>query len=415
LRRILICGPVFTPGTVGGLPVALQELADQLTRFGWAVDLAVTPDTLGIEGVGLTPVLPGWGRRVWTPTSLAARLPADGRAWIQHVLLGGGVAAVQSRVMDAIERRLASADYEAVVAYVSRETPGFAAFITSRHPRVLLLSLNGLAAELRQGWRLRVPRFIARVHGLHTDLYRPMAPSRVRMAAFGSEAWRDEAVAAGLPEAAARVIPFGVTAPPPLGPMPPVNGRLLWVGRCSPEKGLHLFLDALALLRRSMAVTLTAICGPGPSGYRRFIERRIVELGIGDTVTLRPAVRRADLGTHYMTHDALLFQSPFDEPVSLVLMEAFAAGIPVVAPAPAGRSALIEPDHTCVCYKAPRAADVAAAVERSLSDSLLRVRVRTGAHARVSRDFSLDAMGQAYDFALRDLMRHAPQTAGHPR
>lgn len=412
VRRILICGPVFGPGTVGGLPLALQELADELSRLGWGVDLAVTADALGIESGGPGDVvLPLWARRAWTPHRWTASLSADHRAWIQHMLLGGGVAAVQSRAMHAIERRLASNTYGAVVGYVSREAPGLAAFLTARHPRVLLLSLNGLAAELRQGWRLHIPRWIARAR-LHADLYRPVNPSRVRMAVFGSETWRDEAVAAGLRAAAARVIHFGVAPPPPLEPMPAFSGRLLFVGRCSPEKGLHLFLEALALLNRSMALRLTAICGPGPSGYRRFIERRIVELRISHAVTLMPAVPRAELRAHYRTHDVLLFQSAFDTPVALVLMEAFAAGIPVVAPLPAGRPALVVPDETCVCFRTPRPADVAAAIGRLVSDQQLRLRLRTRAHARVAADFSLDAMARAYDGALRELMELPSRTAG---
>lgn len=407
--RVLICGPVFPPGTVGGLPVALEELAASLRVHGWDVDLAVTRQVLGGEEARITDapaLLPAWSRRPSPWATLARTLPSDLRTFLQHLLLGGGVARAQSDAMYAIERRLAERSYRAVIAYVSRESPGLARCVTRHHPHVLLLSLNGLASERRLARWMWAPRLVARLvpKRLHPDTYRAVPVDRIRMAVFGSASWRDEAVAAGVAPDVTRVIHFGMAAPEPLGPPRAAGGRLLWVGRCSPEKGLHLFLEAVALVRRTQPVTLTAVCGPGPASYRALIEERIVRLGLHDVVTLLPPVPRRDLQTHYREHDLLLFQSVFLEPVALVLMEAYGAGIPVVAPMPAGPSVLVAPDRTCICYRAPDPADVASAILRALADGPLRLRVRNAAHALVAGDFSLEAMGQSYDRALRELV-----------
>jgi glycosyltransferase involved in cell wall biosynthesis len=324
------------------------------------------------------------------------------RTLLQHVVRNAGVGRAQSAVITAIDRRLDEHHYDVVVAVISREAPGLAHFITQRHPRSVLLSLNGLAAELRLAPWLRVARAIGQ-RGLHASMYRPVDPRAVRMAVFASDTWRDEAIREGLPAHVARTIYFGLNTGGPLPIAAPTSGRLLWAGRFSREKGLHLFLDALAMLRRTRDVTLTAVCADGPGDYRAQIDQQIARLNLNDAVRLLPAVPREDLRGFYASHDALLFQSIFDEPVALVLMEALAAGLPVVAPSVAARSALIRPDETCVCFSSPSPADIARAVTRALDDDALRQRVRTNARRVIDEQFSIEAMAGAYDRALTEL------------
>ncbi len=407
-RRVLLCGPLFSRDTVGGLPIALHDLAASLRPRGWDVDVAITPDALGLDARWQDP------QRLGPTVSGASRflprlrsLPPDVRTVLQHLALNAGVARAQSVVIAAIDRRLDARQYDAVIAVISREAPGLAHFITRRHPRAALLSLNGLAAELRLAPWLRVARTTARAlarDGLHPSMYTPVDPRAVRMAIFASETWRDEAIRAGLPANVTRTIYFGLRVAGPPRATAPVSGRVLWVGRCSREKGLHLFLDALAELRRTRDVTLTAICADGPRDYRELIQQKIAHLKLGDAVCLQPAVPRDDLRALYASHDVLLFQSPFDEPVALVLMEAFAAGLPVVAPRPAGRNVLIAPDDTCICFASPAPADIAHAVTRALDDAALRHRVRLNAYGLIDRQFSIEAMGDAYDRALSELV-----------
>jgi glycosyltransferase involved in cell wall biosynthesis len=417
-RRVLVCGRLVAREAVGGLQIALGDLAASLRPRGWDVDLAIGSEALGLDAAWndprrLRPAVSGVSR--WLPR--LRFLPPDARTLLQHTALGGGVARAQSAMLAAIERRLHDQPYDAVLAVVTREAPGLAHFITQRHPRTVLLSLNGLAAELRLAPWLRVPRATSRVLAkrLHPSMYRPVDPSAVRMAVFASDAWRDEAIRAGLPARAARTIYFGLDTGGPLPAAAPASGRLLWAGRCSREKGLHLFLDALAVLRRTRDVTLTAICADGPRDYRAEIDRQIARLQLGDAVRLLPTVPRGDLRAFYTSHDALLFYSLFEEPVALVLMEAFAAGLPVVAPRPHARSALIRPDETCVCFSSTSPSDLAHAVARALDDEALRPRVRTNARRAIDEQFSIDAMADAYDRALRERMAlpgYGPQATG---
>jgi glycosyltransferase involved in cell wall biosynthesis len=118
---------------------------------------------------------------------------------------------------------------------------------------------------------------------------------------------------------------------------------LLTVTRLDPEKNPLLLLDIIGRLRERDARWRLVIAGDGP--LRHAIERRIIELGLGDCVELLGEVRNGDpLWRLYRDSHAFLHVS-LTEGVPQVLYEAHAAGLPVVAtsvggvPAALGRGA----------------------------------------------------------------------------
>ena len=406
-KRLLLCGQVFPAGQVGGLQLALQDLASALEGRGWDVDVAVKPADLSLPPDREDVRIRGLSHRRWGMFPKLRFLPDDVRTLLQHMLFDGGLARTYSDLLYALDARVRNGNYDAVIACVPRESPGLAHFITGAHPNVLILSLNGLAGELRRARWLAFPRLAGRLFGrawIHPALYRSVHPDRIRMAVFPSESWRREAIQAGLPADACRTIYFGVRDVPPATPPRPSADRLLWVGRLSWEKGLHHFIEALPAIRRARPVTLTAVCGPGPEYYRQEVQRRIDALGLHEIVRLLPPVERDELPPLYRDHDALLFHSVFDEPVALVLAEAFACGLPVVASAPRGPSALLLPDETALCFPTTDPESISTCVVRMLNDESTRLRLRERARDLVRRRLSLDTMAAAYDDALRELL-----------
>jgi glycosyltransferase involved in cell wall biosynthesis len=227
----------------------------------------------------------------------------------------------------------------------------------------------------------------------------------VQQAIFASTHWQAQAVRAGLPTASARTIYYGVPLPPPV-PRPDKAGRrILWVGRLSPEKGLHVLLRALPALRRRLPdVTVTAIAAQGSPSYRRLIARLIGELDLGAVVSVRPPIPREGLADAYAAHDVLFFHSVYEEPVALVLMEACAAGLPVAASATAPDGRLVRTGETCLTYDPSRPETAAQALHTLLTDAPLRERLASTAQRLVRTDFSLEAMGRSYDAALRECL-----------
>jgi glycosyltransferase-like protein len=109
----------------------------------------------------------------------------------------------------------------------------------------------------------------------------------------------------------------------------------LTVGGIEPRKGSRELVEALALLRdRSPAPVRTVVVG-GHSfqdhrPYREAVLSRIAELGLDDDLVLVGTVDDDELPAWYHAADAFVFPS-VSEGFGLVVLEAMAAGLPVVA------------------------------------------------------------------------------------
>lgn len=97
-------------------------------------------------------------------------------------------------------------------------------------------------------------------------------------------------------------------------------------GRLSPEKGFHVLVDAAAIVARSEPGTGFIHFGAGP--LRKAIERRIRELGLDRHFVL--AGHRDDL-ERFLPHWHLTVLPSFTEGLPTVVLESYAAGVPVVA------------------------------------------------------------------------------------
>ena len=403
--RLLMLAPIFASEIVGGHPIVLNDLIVQLRAHGWEV--------LTTEDWQSQTFFSGLSKGQRWPAVMKAWLgwvPKDVRRVVSQLALPRGYYTAAAHNLRAAERQISAAEYDVLLVHVDGMPPGLCALAAElaalRRRPLLFVSMLGLAQELRaQGWGLA--RHMARAH-LGADyppaLLQPIQPAQAPPVIFASAAWRQQAVAAGMPKERAHTIYFGVPLPPP-APRPPETGqRILWVGRLSAEKGLHLLLHALPALRRRLPqVTVTAIAAQGSPDYRQLIEDLIRHLGLSDIVTLRPPVPRAALTEAYATHDILFFHSIFDEPVALVLMEAFAAGLPVVASAAAGAQ-LVRDHETCLTYDPSQPETLVDALHTLLTQAPLRAQVTAPAEQLVRAEFSLEAMGRSYDALLRECL-----------
>ncbi len=106
----------------------------------------------------------------------------------------------------------------------------------------------------------------------------------------------------------------------------------------------------------------------------------------------------------------LLCVSPFSEPVPLVMMEAFTAGLPVVISRPHAASPLVLDGETCVCFDPDDPHTLVEAILRLHRDGELRARVTANARRLVAEQFSLDRMGAQYDSLLRRAAANRPNS-----
>ncbi len=162
----------------------------------------------------------------------------------------------------------------------------------------------------------------------------------------------------------------------------PGRFRLLFVGRLVVEKGLAVLLDAMQSLQNGgVAVELTII-GDGP--LRLGIESRIVEHGLN--AKCLGSVGQAEIVAHYQQHDAFVMTS-FGEGLPVVLMEALACELPVIAPWISGIPELVEHEATGLLVPAGRSDALVAAIQRLSSDPELRQRLGRKGRERVLESF----------------------------
>jgi glycosyltransferase involved in cell wall biosynthesis len=131
---------------------------------------------------------------------------------------------------------------------------------------------------------------------------------------------RGRFIAAGLPEARIRVKPNFVDDPGPRPRPPSASTTVLYVGRIGSEKGLEVALRAWASTPNDLELL---VIGDGP-------QRAELEKGAWGRVRFLGRLPPDETRRHMLGARALLFPSLWYEGLPMVLLEAFAAGLPVV-------------------------------------------------------------------------------------
>ncbi|HEY5095365.1 MAG TPA: glycosyltransferase [Candidatus Eremiobacteraceae bacterium] len=102
----------------------------------------------------------------------------------------------------------------------------------------------------------------------------------------------------------------------------------LFAGRLGKEKNLDLVLDAFAQTAVRLPRARLIIAGEGP--HENELRKHAAALECADRIEFTGALEKADLGSWYRAADAFVFAST-TETQGLVLVEAMAHGVPVVA------------------------------------------------------------------------------------
>jgi glycosyltransferase involved in cell wall biosynthesis len=118
--------------------------------------------------------------------------------------------------------------------------------------------------------------------------------------------------------------------------------KLLYVGHLYYWKGVHLAIRALAIARAQGADATLTIVGDGPA--RSSLERLTWKLGIAEHIAWCGEIARPELLPMYSRHHAFLYPSLHDAG-GMVILEAWAQGLPVICLALGGPGALV--DETC--------------------------------------------------------------------
>jgi glycosyltransferase involved in cell wall biosynthesis len=207
-------------------------------------------------------------------------------------------------------------------------------------------------------------------------------------------------VAEGFPERRVAVLYNGID----VGPLPAPDTRrrvrrhlgvgddMVLVGtiaRLDPVKDLHVLVKATAILSSHVPATLLVI---GDGDERRRLEMTAAATGRGHAVRF---LGHRDDARELLAGCDLYANSSISEGVSLTILEAMAAGIPVVATRVGGTPEVI--DDTCARLVPPRDPEAMAAALLELSSAAaLAATLARAARARVEARFTLDRMVREY-------------------
>ena len=185
-------------------------------------------------------------------------------------------------------------------------------------------------------------------------------------------------------------------------PLPAWNGRtLLTVCRLVPWKGVD------AIVRRLPQFPDTRLVIAGDGALRKKLAELATELGVADRVIFTGLISSAEV-RHYMRHaDAFVLNSTY-EGLPHVVLEAMAAGTPVIATNAGGTGEVVENDATGLLIPIGDDDALEAAIRRLWSEPELARRLTAAATARLAAHFDFDAMVESTADALRAAIAPAP-------
>ena len=190
--------------------------------------------------------------------------------------------------------------------------------------------------------------------------------------------------------------------------------RLLFVGRVSPEQGLHVMLEAFqevvkhypqAQLEIVGSASISPIefivalsdnpkiselaCFYNKTGYIFHLQKQLLSYNIMDNVTFTGYIPHKHLINHYRQAD-MLVNTSFSEAFGMSLIEAMACQVPVVATRVGGMTEIVEEGKTGILVESGNAPELAKAILYILSDEDLMKRMRNAARERAGELFSWD-------------------------
>jgi glycosyltransferase involved in cell wall biosynthesis len=183
-------------------------------------------------------------------------------------------------------------------------------------------------------------------------------------------------------------------------PQSPSNRLTIgYLARLAPEKGLHVLADAFALLVQHAALAdhdvrlrVAGWLGPQNKDYAEAVFHKLREVGLSDQVEYVGQVDRGEKAEFLRSLDVLSVPTVYKEPKGLFVLEALAAGVPVVQPNHGAFPEMLEATGGGVLFAPDDHADLAEKLAELLLDKDHRARLAEQGRHAVHTQFSVGPM-----------------------
>ena len=183
--------------------------------------------------------------------------------------------------------------------------------------------------------------------------------------------------------------------------------ELVFVGRLIADKGVHVLLDALALLRAEGLRPRLSVVGLGPDADS--LNAKVLDLNLADQVEFMGPRSGDALAAILNTHEILVAPSVWREPFGIVALEAIACGCIVVGSESGGLKEAIGPCGVTIANgNAPALSNALSWLLRS-RETWPQYREDAGHHLR---KHTRAAVATAYLEAIKELRTRGPTATG---
>jgi len=170
-----------------------------------------------------------------------------------------------------------------------------------------------------------------------------------------------------------------------------------------PRKGIEVLLEALALLaERGVPVRLRAV-GPFETDfYQAAVQQKAAQLGVADRVQWTGPVENVE--AELLQMDIFVLPSLFGEGLPMVLLEAMAVGMPIVASRIPGLEEVIRPGQEGLLVEPGSPHALAQAIAHLMSHPEEAIRLAQQARLRHQQCYSAQAMAAGVGQVYRHLL-----------
>ena len=230
----------------------------------------------------------------------------------------------------------------------------------------------------------------------------------------------------GVPLTRQRVVPLGINfkdfdyltpfvphrEPRELSPQWPEPKRgpftVAFLGRIAPEKGLDKLAEAYVLLRKQWGMPPARLEAAGWMGadqkpYLEKVQARLRKAGLSTEFTYRGELDRLAKVRFLARADVFSMPAPYKEPKGFTILEAMAAGVPVVQPAHGAFTEMVRKTGGGVLVKADDPQALAEGIWQLFQDRRRRVALGRHGAGEVRKEYSVRHSAECLEAVLREV------------
>ena len=187
----------------------------------------------------------------------------------------------------------------------------------------------------------------------------------------------------------------------------PSQRIVLCVSRIDNQKNQLALVDALPAVLRQHPDTHLVLLGPVTvASYQRAMQQRIEQLSLSDHVTWVPGLQADDPLLRGAYHAAEVFCLPsIHEPFGIVILEAWAAGLPVLASAVGGIPSFTRDGEDCLHFDPDTSGNLVTQLSRLLRDGNLASRLAQRGKIKARQEFDWQHISRRLTMLYQDIIK----------